>query len=104
VKVFTRQLRAEARQWDGTKENAREIIDWVVENGGEARFYSHVKFSGDYEPAIELERGQDDYTDVTANAWVVAVPLPEDFISWDAYSDDLFSELFFPDLMANESN
>lgn len=31
-------VEVEAIQWDGTVEKATEIIDWVLENGGTARY------------------------------------------------------------------
>ena len=37
-----RPVEVQAKQWDGTVEGATEVIDWVLENDGTARFISEL--------------------------------------------------------------
>jgi hypothetical protein len=34
----TRQVTIQAKHWDGSIQNAGDIIDWILENGGTATF------------------------------------------------------------------
>ena len=69
----------EARQFDGTAESAREIIDWIKEKGEKASLYKDRN-------AILLIRKQGLRDWVTPGYWVL-LDEDEDFL---VYSPDVF--------------
>ena len=65
----------EATQWDGTSENAVEIIEWIESFGGEADYCDDYP---DYRFMRFRNWGENNYLSMTPGNWVVR--LPNEFI------------------------
>lgn len=80
-----------ATQWDGTVENASEIIGWVLNNGGTARLHCVVPCGpGHTKPHTIRIDGPDGYTDVHPREWVL-----QNFLGrFMGCRDDSFTKLY----------
>lgn len=58
----------EAKQWDGSPVSANRVIDWILSNGGTARYHDEVN---DQHIAVDVTTGT---LHVSPTDWIIKTP------------------------------
>lgn len=97
-KFKKRPVEVEARQWDGTANNARELIDWILNEGGTARYICSntarcIEFDGDTPHTIAIDTHEGIMT-TGINDYIIKEPFPTDDRKFYPCKPDIFESTY----------